>query len=208
MRTTEFAPALNEPPAGQAPVQGYEPPVIGGTWKAGCYSGEDFVLQSDGTVCCPTGNSLFPQECRREGGGSLRIVYEARIADCRACAQRPQCQWHGKEARHPSRVSVLLHPCRGGSAPLLWRDWPRREQRRACIQVVRHQQLTVEETVGSQVQLPALPPVLTRRKLAHYRLSWQERLARNARSDQAGQFTLTLHGLPDHLAAFLGLKAA
>jgi uncharacterized protein YciI len=112
VRTTEFAPAHGEAKAGQAPPQGYEPPVIGGAWKAERYSGEDFVLQPDGTVCCPEGKRLFPQERRWEGDGSVRIVYEARIADCRACPKRPQCQWHGHQAQHPRRVSVLLHPLR------------------------------------------------------------------------------------------------
>ena len=102
LRTTEFAPALGEQQAGQTPTQGYEPPVIGGAWKAGCYSGEDFTLQADGTVRCPAGNSLFSQERRKARDGSLRVVYEARIADCRACEKRPQCQWHGQENRHPS----------------------------------------------------------------------------------------------------------
>jgi hypothetical protein len=38
-------------------------------------------------------------------------------------------------------VSVLLHPLQVGSAPLLWRDWSRRDHRRACMQLVRHQRL-------------------------------------------------------------------
>ena len=124
LRTTEFAPALRETKAGQESEQGYEPPVVGGTWKAGRYSGKDFVLQPDGTVSCPAGKMLFPQERRREENGSLRIVYEARIADCRACPKRPQCQWHG----HPRRVSVLLHPRTGGAAPLRLRGTGRAER--------------------------------------------------------------------------------
>lgn len=208
LRTTEFAPALDTPQAEQAPTQGYEPPVIGGAWKAGRYSGKDFALQPDGTVGCPEGKKLFPQEQRQERDGSVRVVYEARIADCRACEQRSQCQWHGQENQHPRRVSVLLHPRRGGSAPLLWRDWPRRKQRRACIQAVRHQHLSVEEVLVPQIQPPTPPTVLTRSQRAHYRLSWSERLTRNARSDTDGQFTLTLHGLPDSFAAFLGVKVA
>jgi hypothetical protein len=111
LRTTEFAPALGTPQAGQ----GYEPPVIGGTWKAGCYSGNDFVLSPDGTVCCPANKKLFPQERRLERSGSMRIVYEARIADCRACEQRPHCQWHGQENQHPRRVSVLPERLRSGA---------------------------------------------------------------------------------------------
>src|SRR5262249_7327582 len=66
LRTTEFAPALCTLQAEQAPAQGYEPPVVGGAWKAGRYAGKDFALQPDGTVCCPAGKRLFPQEQRQE----------------------------------------------------------------------------------------------------------------------------------------------
>jgi len=208
LRTTEFAPALGEPQAEQAPAPGYEPPVIGRTWKAGCYSGKDFALQPDGTVCCPAGNRLFPQEHRQERDGSLRIVYEARIADCRACEQRPQCQWHGHQALHPRRVSVLLHPRKGGSAPLLWRDWPRRAQRRACMQVLRGQRVDVTEPTVAQPRPPASPVVLSRAQRAHYRLSWNDRLARNARGPTVSRPLITLFGVPEALTAFLGLQTA
>lgn len=61
---------------------------------------------------------------------------------------------------------------------------------------------------------PALPrtsasstPTISRARRAHYRLTWDERLARNARTDQAGRITLTLFGIPDRLATFLGLAS-
>jgi len=94
LRTTAFPPALSLAKGEQEPEPAYQPPIVAGTWKAGRSSGKDFALQPDGTLCCPTGKSLRPQERRREGDGSLRMVYEARIADCRPCPQRPQCQWH------------------------------------------------------------------------------------------------------------------
>jgi hypothetical protein len=205
LRTTEFAPARDEANAEQAEQTGYEPPVIAGAWKAGHYTGTDFALQPDGTVRCPQGKSLFPQERRREDNGSLRIVYEARIADCRACPVRPHCQWHGKQAQHPRRVSLLLHPRLGGSAPLLWCDWPRREQRRACIQVLHRQQVNVVACPPPSVQPLPRPAVLSRAQRAHYRLSWEERLARNAQVPAPVLTTLTLYGIPDSFAAFLGL---
>jgi hypothetical protein len=207
VRTTAFSPALGEPQAGQAPVEGYEPPVVGRAWKAGRYSEADFVLQPDGSVGCPAGNSLFPQERRREGDGSLRIVYEARIADCRPCAKRPQCQWHGHQAQHPRRVSVLLHPRQGGSAPLLWRDWPRREQRRACLQLLRHQRVEIQVQPGeAPFTGPAAP--LSRAERAHARLTWQERLAHNARPPTTGQVAIRLFGVPERLTTSLGLSIA
>jgi len=53
----------------------------------------------------------------------------------------------------------------------------------------------------------SLPP-LSRAQRAHYRLSFQERLARNARAPTAGQVTIKLFGIPEAFAAFLGLPTA
>ncbi len=80
LRTTEFAAAVSQPTS----PQGYGPPVVGGSWKAGRFAGEAFALQPDGSVRCPAGKALLPCERRKEPRGSLRIVYAARIADCRA----------------------------------------------------------------------------------------------------------------------------
>src|SRR5947209_14693460 len=45
---------------------------------------------------------------------------------------------------------------------------------------------------------------LTRSERAHWRLSWAERLARNARPSDAPRLVVTLHGLPATFAASLG----
>jgi hypothetical protein len=204
MRTTAFAEARSQ---SQEP-QGYAPPVIGGSWKAGRFSGQAFTLQPNGTVRCPAGKKLFPCERRKEQGGSLRIVYAARISDCRPCPLRHQCQWEGSATKKPRQVSVLLHPLRVGPAPLLWRDWSRREHRRACMLLVRHQRIEV-----SMPPPAATPPrqdgvILSRAQRAHSRLSWAERLARNARVPTAGQVTIKLFGVPEGFATWLGLARA
>ncbi len=43
---------------------------------------------------------------------------------------------------------------------------------------------------------PATEEVLTRVGRAHWRLSWEQRLARNARPSDAPRLSVTLHGLP------------
>ncbi|HEU5373937.1 MAG TPA: hypothetical protein VFV38_00715, partial [Ktedonobacteraceae bacterium] len=59
VRTTEFAPALpsqNEPTSlASSPPSGYAPPATAMSWKAGRFTGTDFPLQPDGTLCCPAG---------------------------------------------------------------------------------------------------------------------------------------------------------
>ena len=217
LRTTEFAPAIppqpelaptppSSPPA-SAPASGYAPPATATSWKAGRFTGADFPLQPDGTLRCPAGNVLVPHEHRRERDGSLRVVYGASIRDCRSCLLREQCQWSGSTTTKPRQVSVLLHPLEVGSAPLLWRDWSRRHQRRACIRLHRqHLDLQVELALSRTVASSS--PTISRVQRAHSRLSWDERLARNARSEAAERITLTLFGIPDRLATFLGLATA
>lgn len=51
------------------------------------------------------------------------------------------------------------------------------------------------------INLPQPPPetgevLLTREQRAHYRLSWSQRLARNARLADAPRLSVLLHGLP------------
>ncbi len=204
LRTTEFSPANVPPQAGQVPPQGYEPPVIGGAWKAGRYSGKDFVLQPDGTVCCPADQKLIPHEQRREADGTLRVVYGASIHSCRPCLLREQCQWNGSSTAKPRQVSVLLHPLVIGDEPLLWHDWSRRYHRRVCMQLLRHQRVEVQVESGGSATPAVTPAPLSRAERAHSRLSWAQRLARNTRPRAAGQVMIRLDGVPAGFATSLG----
>ena len=211
VRTTEFAPAL--PPASHtslspSPTQGYGPAEVALPWKAGRFSGQDFPLQPDGTLRCPAGQALVAQERRREADGSLRVVYAASIRSCRPCALREQCQWNGSATKKPRQVSVLLHPAVVGSQPILWRDWSRRRHRRTCMHLLRHQRVEVQIEHGLSAA-PTLPPApLSRAQRAHYRLTFQERLVRNARVSTAEQVTIRLCGVPADFATSLGLAIA
>ena len=144
MRITEFAPAMSEAEAGHVPEKGYGPPTIGSPWKAGRFSGRDFALQLDGPLRCPAGNTLSATEERREADGSLRLVYAARISQCRDCPLREPCPWHGRNTTKPRRVSMRLASSPSGSRPAAaTQDWSRREHRRACMQLLRHQRVEV-----------------------------------------------------------------
>ena len=222
MRTTEFAPALppEEPASRQspAPTTSYGPPTFASTWKLGHLQGQDFVLQPDGTLRCPPDHPLSPQERRPERDGTLRVVYAARIGDCRPCPLRQQCQWHGTSTQKPRRVSVVLHPIIALSPlnetptvqdalhPILWGDWPRRFHRRELIKLLRCQQVTIQQAETSPPTQSPPPRPLSRPERAHWRLSWAERLARNAASAAAPSVSITLFGIPDAFAAVLGLQ--
>jgi hypothetical protein len=75
------------------------------------------------------------------------------------------------------------------------------------MQLLRHQRIEVylEVAPASQITEASPPPILSRAQRAHYRLSWQERLARNARPPTASRPTITLFGVPEAIAAFLDL---
>jgi len=212
LRITEFAPAISEhreqaatPPTSPVPASGYGPPTTATSWKTGRFTGADFPLQPDGTLRCPDGKPLHPHERRREADGSLRVVYAASIRSCRPCPLREQCQWNGSATAKPRQVSVLLHPLLVGSAPLLWRDWSRREHRRACMQLVRHQHIEVSPPPPAAALPGEAEVILSRAQRAHARLSWAERLARNVRAPTASQVTIRLFGVPEAFAISLGL---
>jgi hypothetical protein len=221
MRTTEFAPAQAEPvvsPGGTAQADiSYKPPQWAVS-RMGCLAGSSFIPQADGTLCCPAGFPLYPQEQRPERDGSLRVVYAARIAQCRPCSLRQECQGYGTATKKPRRVSAVLWPegpaATASSAPpppllaahpILWGDWERRCHRRELVQLLRSQRVDVRL---AETPPPALPPPtrpLSRAERAHQRLSWTQRLARNAAS-ALPSVSITLFGIPDAFAEALGLK--
>jgi hypothetical protein len=222
MRTTEFAsaaPSSPDPsPLAQAATPCYGPPTFAKTWKQGRLAGQDFVPQPDGTLRCPADHPLYPQERRPERNGTLRVVYAARIGHCRACPLREHCQWHGTSTKKPRRVSAVLQPASevpklaqapqslAAPYPILWGDWPRRFHRREVVNLLRTQRVEVRADEGSLSAPPATPRPLSRAQRAHYRLSWAERLVRNAASAASPCVSITLFGIPETFAAAVGLS--
>src|SRR2546429_6349527 len=150
MRLTEFSPPRTESlPSPDPPPTGplFGPPQWARAARVGSLGGQDFLLQADGTLRCRQGATLYPQERRREHDGTVRLLYAARIADCRSCPLRIQCQEHGTSTKKPRRVSAVLHPLPQPAAeeqtpaglaapsphPILWADWSRTQPRRAWI---------------------------------------------------------------------------
>jgi hypothetical protein len=94
-----------------------------------------------------------------------------------------------------------------GPLPVLWGDWERRSLRRQWIQVLRSQTVIIEEgVVNAREEMEHhAPQTYTRAQRAHWRLSWDERFARNARPTSAPPLTITIHGLPASFARFFGM---
>jgi len=150
---------------------------------------------------------LIPHEHRREADGSLRVVYGASIRHCRPCPLREQCQWNGSATKKPRQVSVrLASPQSWGGSAAASHDWGRRQHRRAWMLLLHGQRVDVHLEQTSQIQPETPAPLFSRAQRAHYRLSWAERLARNARECSAPGVAITLFGVHGGFAAFLGLS--
>ena len=99
----------------------------------------------------------------------------------------------------PQPLPVLPH------APVLWEDWPRCQIRRHWLNVLRSETVVVMK--ASPTEEPPLvtsEPVMTRTQRAHWRLSWNERLTRNARPPTLPALTITIHGLAATFAHSFG----
>ena len=75
------------------------------------------------------------------------------------------------------------------------------------MQLVRDQHLEVRQAHSPPSQSSPGPAILSRAQRAHFRLSWDERLTRNASVPANGQVRIKLFGVPDQFADFLGLRA-
>ena len=202
----------------------YGPPKFAQPSFTHGFPGSAFTPQPDGTLRCPAGHPLYLQERRPERNGSLRVLYAARIGHCRPCPLRAQCQESGS-TKKPRRVSAVFgprtYPPPGGAAlaskadqasppaeqapasppipaqPVRWGDWPRCQIRRTFVQLLRTQAvlISVRATETLVPTKPHSPPLETRAERAHWRLSWAQRLTRNARPSTAPSVEIVLHGL-------------
>src|SRR6266851_3442419 len=196
----------------------FGPPQWARAARAGSLGGQDFLPQSDGTLRCRQGATLYPQERRLEHDGTVGVLYAARIADCRSCPLRVHCQGHGTSTKKPRRVSAVLHPlpqivpeeqppsCLCAPHPILWGDWSRGPPRLAWIRWQRSHLVTVE--AAPVPPSPSPPSPFSRAERAHWRMTWQQRLTRNARPPTAPPVKITIYGLSPVFAQTLGLRVA
>lgn len=187
---------------------------------AGKFAAADFTWAPDGSLCCPAGKMLHPQE-QAPRGPRLRVRYAANAADCAPCSLAPDCRGTHASQKLGRRVSVwftdsmtpepaalsappLRPPIVIGPESVFWDDVPATSLRNLCrLQVRAH-----------KVLLPTPPPLLpapplTRAQRAHRRLDWQTRLARNAHPPRTQPWQVDLFGIPAPIAAYLdGLRHA
>ena len=227
-------PALAEP-VEEDVIENYGPLEMAKEWAKcrGRFSGKDFVLVDEGTLRCPAGKLLRPRSRVPLRNGNLRICYSAKIADCRSCALASQCIGVGAYGDKPRQVSAIrtrleptrrpkINPWQEPEAPLgalpevpcevVWCDLGGRKVRRTWFTGLRRQQVHVQAQVPPPTQpCPASSPtslvLLSRAERAHARLSWQERLVRNARTRSSAHYHITLFGVAPPVAAYLNLTS-
>jgi hypothetical protein len=201
----------------------YGPPQWAHPSFTGGFPGSAFTLQPDRTLRCPADRPLYPQERRPERNGSLRVLYAARIGHCRGCPLRSQCQESSSSVK-PRRVSAVFWPLASEPsdaspphdptplplprASVLWKDWPRCQIRRTWLKIMRSETVRWESSATPVPSLATIETseVSTRAQRAHWRLSWDQRLARNARPPDASPLTVTLHGLSAPFAHSFGFE--
>jgi hypothetical protein len=211
---------IGEPSSKPATPLIYGPPQFAPTPRAGKFAATDFQPQPDGTLRCPAHHPLYAQARRPEHDGAVRLLYTARLPDCRGCLLRVQCQ--GEQTKGPRHVSAVVRPMQGPSPPpertmplpapthpILWGDWSRCQTRRGLVRLLRTQTVTITTTAGvppSQDVCDLVP--LTRPQRAHWRLSWAQRLSRNAAKPSRPMILIRLFGIPTAFATSVGLAAA
>lgn len=194
-----------------------------------------FVLQPDGTLRCPASKVLRRTEtrltvvrfgarlsdCRACAQSSTcfrgGVVHQngrrvdwprAELPDASAPpVPRTSAKPAPRLAVRPLNVPLAPRPSAGspGPHPVLWYDLPATGLRRLLSQRLRQQRID-GLTAASDARLSPPPEQpQSRDQRAHRRLTWSERLARNARSANAPPVRLRVYGIPAAVAATLGL---
>jgi hypothetical protein len=156
------------------------------------------------------------------------VFYAASPKCCGACGLRVDCLRAGSKGVSPRKVSLLYYrrdgppdvasapvavrpPTRVGPFPLLWRDGQRCGTRRKWMSLLRSQTVTLTALAAPSepvCPLGASERVLTLAQRKHWRLSWDERLARNAAASPRPLVHLQVFGIPEALAALVGVASA
>jgi hypothetical protein len=180
---------------------------------------------------CPAGKVLRPYERRVQSNGELRVVYAAKVPECRSCAQVEACLGKHEAVTRGRRVSGTRQrtgwqeapraseppipevgkraPSSEGVRVLQWGDGGGRRVRRDLIATLRRQQVTItrQESQRGGGLAKASPCLWTRAERAHRRQSWMCRLARNAATSETPSFRVLVCGIAPALAAYLGVPS-
>ena len=194
------------------------------------FSAQDFRFGEGDTLICPTGKILRPRERRRLPNGDLRVLYAAKVHECRTCPQAGACLGRGASGEDGRRVSGMrrvigwqMQPSLISDQPgqrlvklqqegqevrvLEWCDLGGRGVRRGLVRQLRRQQVSITSLGAASAAVPEEARVWTRAERARRRRSWADQLARNACGKATQRWSVTLPGVAPALAAYLGLRS-
>lgn len=147
-------------------------------------------------------------QCQENGTTTInprRVSAVFRPLSCTALAPPHEPASDGS-ASHESAPDAPTPNEPAPSCPVLWGDWERCQIRRRWFHLLRTQTVLLAFGPLEHVVREDLPHphVQTRAQRAHWRLSWKQRLARNARPSTAPPLEVTIHGLPVLFAQSFG----
>lgn len=222
---TSLGATRTHPPFDDTPSEQYAPMQVVESWARsnGKFAGNDFTLESERSLRCPAGHSMYRREVRRNGRGEWLLIFSMARRTCLQCPLRERCVANGSAMTNGRRITVIRrklldHPAPSGNNtpppsrcisvsrvktihPVIWEDLPAAFLRRDLRQNLRQHQFEFDSMISpTEKQQPFL---LSRDQRAHRRISWSERLARNALDPQGQSWKVRLFGISSTLATFV-----
>jgi hypothetical protein len=207
----------------------YAPMQVPPGWarSRGKFSGTDFTIVDERTLLCPAGHPMYRRELRQNRLGDLLILFGINPRTCAQCGLQQQCFAKGSKGTGGRRVTVVRkrlfppdsepqfrptasmpkveQPPQPTSAnqPVIWFDCPATRLRRELHQQLQRQHVMIESVQFTPPPQVQTIPVLTRDQRAHRRLSWSERLARNALPETGIHWRVQLFGISSTVLEWL-----
>ncbi|MBD2066324.1 hypothetical protein H6F93_02080 [Leptolyngbya sp. FACHB-671] len=189
------------------------------------YGGKDFKIIEDQFIECPQGHRMGRREIRYTRRGDMQMLFSVNPRICASCPVKHHCLSDDSKGTNGRRISVMraklppvptvaLEPqitviaqapiqTVQGTQALVWSDIPATQLRREIRQHLRRHQTCIQPNdLGTRLIQP-IASYLTRSQRAHRRLSWAERLKRNAISSQTVQVSVQLFGISPQLVDFV-----
>lgn len=223
--------ATSRPSEAAEEVPSYGPLRLAYSWmkQPPAYAAPSFQVGEDDTLICPEGKVLRVEERRVQANGELRVLYAAKVGNCRDCRVVEACLGEGGVVKRGRRVSGTrqvvgshqlkaaageqagkagekMEPGEEATRVLQWADIGGRGVRRELVKTLRRQQVSLTgREMRAESAAKVAPGTHSRAERAHRRRSWASRLARNACGTASSRWNITLPGIPPALAAYLGL---
>jgi hypothetical protein len=219
-------PTVPTPKASNSSTACYGPMTVAQGWAKSRhkYAGKDFKIIEDQFVECPAGHRMGRREIRYTRRGDMQMIFSVNPRLCASCPVKQHCLSDDSKGTNGRRISVMraklppvptlalepeitvmaqapIQTLRGTQA-LIWTDIPATQLRREIRQHLRRHQTCIQSSdLGTRLLQP-IAAYFTRSQRAHRRLSWAERLKRNAISSPTVQVSVQLFGIPPRLVDF------